>query len=207
MKRIKNGTLVNTSNQTSQEKNETGFQTNQLNVCVGNSNKVYNPLFRLMEGRYGIQIIDEILVGVDRICKNDPTSPNSNLVAVLTADQTMENIVEVVDVKEKDIKTVAEIYDITSTGFNSVNHSSNFGKTKQTGIYTLIPIIKLVREDIVYYTKLDNKYLRDIFYDSELILNGDEDNPTLTREDLEIELEDQYFEQMDILNEIFCIEN
>ena len=181
--------------------------TSQINKSVGNSNNVNNPLFRLMEERYGIQIIDEVMVGIDRICKYDPTSPNSYQVAVLTADQTMDNIVEVVDVKDNDIKTVDDIYDITSTGYNSVNHSSNFGKTKQTGMNTLIPIIIIVREEIVYYTKLDNKYLRDIFYDSELILNGDEDNPTLTREDLEIELFDQYFEQMDILNKIFCVEN
>ncbi|MEI7504323.1 MAG: hypothetical protein WCJ61_13665, partial [Paludibacter sp.] len=189
-----------------QEKNDTGFQTNQINVSDGNSNKVNNPLFRLMEERYGIQIIDEILVGIDSIDEKNRTKKIPCQVAHFTFEEIMEDILEVVDVKDKDIKTVDDIYNISFTGYNSSKHPINQGDSRLY-FHSLIPIIILVRNDIEYPTRLDSHNLRDLFYDSEFILNSDKDNPDLTGEKLNIVAGDYYLEQLDLLDEIFNVVN
>jgi hypothetical protein len=203
MKKIKNESLVNTTNQTSQEKNETGFQTNQLNVSDNNSNKVNNPLFRLVEERYNIKIENNIFVCINSIYEKKLTNNLQNVVKIIPFRDTLKFNVTVVDVKDKYIKTVDDIYAISSTGCNSSKHLINQGDTLV--FFSLSPIIKLVRNNIEHYTNIDTPHLRDIFYHSEDILNGNKDNSYITREDLKIKLAEYYLEDLDKLDKIFNV--
>tara|TARA_R110001606_G_scaffold117146_4_gene246536 strand:+ start:748 stop:1338 length:591 start_codon:yes stop_codon:yes gene_type:complete len=72
----------------------------------------------------------------------------------------------------EDTDGVSSIYKQTDSGFNSHRHEIN----KDTSTQNLIPMVFIDRDDFCLSFRLDNPFIREMFYDTELVLGKDEIN-------------------------------
>ena len=194
-----------------------GLVNNQSQIVetVGNSNEVMNPLFRLVEKRYGIKIEPFFCICEDRtksgIIDNELFVPDSILFmnSSMCPEECAKTIVGRFDPTIHKINTVNSIYELTKTGRNSAKHpkndglSSENGSKLESGFRLLIPILFMSVKKRTYGLRLDNHIIRELLFDTEKILNGDKDRPELSSEDLEKEMKDKLKDQKEMIKYMF----
>lgn len=139
--------------------------------------KVVNPLFRMMEKRFGVKVKDEILISVSNISYEDGRFHQ------LSIDESITKIVKRYSSKDYNISTIGDIYDL----MNSETYmSTSLSKIPNVRCISYTPILQITINRRTSVFRLDNQFLKEMLQDSEIILNGLEGYYNLTQEDFDI---------------------
>lgn len=149
-------------------------------------------LFREVEKRYNIKVNDEIQVCVDNLSSDGVTQQ-------YTINESIDNEVNSLNVRDIPLKSYDDIYRLTFSGFNSPDHEVNLRRSKKKEYIGLIPIITISRGSREVSFRIDDHELRWLFFDTELLINGD-DKLIINNEE---KLRNSYNKQLTMLNDLF----
>ena len=158
--------------------------------------QVQKHLFREVEKRYNVKVEDKILLCIDNQSVFDVNKRYTNR-------DSIEDVKDSFNVGNIPLLNYSDIYDLTYSGFNSMEHEVNKRFSDSGYFMLLIPIITISRGSSEVSFRMDDQELRYIFYDTELLINGDKENPNKTTGEIEEELQKYYKEQLNMLNELF----
>lgn len=170
---------------------------------MNNSNQpetVQEPkhLFREVEKRYNIIINDEVLIGIHHEVRER---------AII--DYTIEDVFSIeedfdrVNIGDLPLMSYNEIYKFTGTGYYSYSNPYNILFSDESNHFILIPIITISRGSRSISFWIDDKFFRELFFDTELIMNVDKIFDDSTPEEIEEELKNEYNKQLNRLNKLF----
>ena len=168
---------------------------------MNNSNQsdiIQKHLFREVEKRYDIKVNDVVLIGpYNMICKFYILE--NSIIDCITEKDYWDSQ----NIGELPLTTYNEIYKLTDSGYYSYNNRFNIIFSEEKFQIVLIPIITISRGSGEISFWMNDKFLRDLFYDTELIMNGDKESPNKTIIEIEKGLNKKYNKQLIRLNKLF----
>ena len=155
-------------------------------------------LFREVEKRYNITIDDEVLIGIHHEVREGGI-----------IDYTIEDVFSIEEdfdkenIGNKPLTSLNEIYKLTGSGYYSYSNPYNILFSDGSNHIILIPIITISRGSRSISFWIDDKFFRELFFDTEWIMNVDKYFDDSTPEEIEEELKNKYNKQLNRLNKLF----
>ena len=155
-------------------------------------------LFREVEKRYNITINDEVLIGIHHEVR-DGGIIDYTIEDVFSVEEDLDKV----NIGNIPLTSFNEIYKLTGSGYYSNENPFNIVFSNERTHIVLIPIITISRGSRSISFWIDDKFFRDLFYNTELIMNGDRSSLNRTTEEIEEELKKEYKKQLNRLNKLF----
>ena len=163
-------------------------------------------LFREVEKRYNITINDEVLIGIHHevlIGIHHEVRDGGIIDYTIEDVFSVEEDLDKVNIGNIPLTSFNEIYKLTGSGYYSNENPFNIVFSNERTHIVLIPIITISRGSRSISFWIDDKFFRDLFYNTELIMNGDRSSLNRTTEEIEEELKKEYKKQLNRLNKLF----
>ena len=178
---------------------------------MNNSNQpetVQEPkhLFREVEKRYNIIINDEVLIGIHHevlIGIHHEVRDGGIIDYTIEDVFSVEEDLDKVNIGNIPLTSFNEIYKLTGSGYYSNENPFNIVFSNERTHIVLIPIITISRGSRSISFWIDDKFFRELFFDTELIMNVDKFFDDSTPEEIEEELKNEYNKQLNRLNKLF----
>jgi hypothetical protein len=171
---------------------------NQSNHIQSVSNEKKTHLIKVMEKRYGIRIGKGVFVCEDRII-SEIGLPDSLIFkyGIIPPEMQNDRWISTDIMSSKDITSLNDIYHLSNAGYNSKSHPINQNKKDGEKLTRLIPIILIHCKKRAYFFRLDNAIIRQLFIDTESVIDGinDDEDESLNR---------RYLEQKEYINYFYA---